>query len=93
VAWRVFRMAEEKKIGHVFRFFAKPSVAAIELTDGDLSIGETIRIRGHTTDLEQVVDSMQIDLKDIEKAEKGQAIGIKVLDRVRPNDVVYKVVG
>jgi len=81
---------EEKEIGTVFLFFAKPSVAAIKLKD-DLKIGDKIHIKGHTTDLTQTIDSMQIDNKPIEEAKAGDDVGIKVNDRVRPNDTVFLV--
>ena len=82
-------MAEER-IGTVNDYFAKIGVAGIDL-EGTLRVGDTIRIRGHTTDLEQVVESMQIEHDQVEEAGSGQAIGIKVQDRVRDGDVVYKV--
>lgn len=83
-------MGEEKQIGKVVSFFSKISVAAI-LLEGSLKIGDKIHIKGHTTDFEQNVKSMQIDRKDIKEAKKGQDVGIKVDDLVRPNDAVYKV--
>ena len=80
----------EEEIGKVSDYFAKIGVAAIELT-GSLSVGDTIHIKGHTTDFEQKVDSMQIEHQSVEKANPGDSIGIKVKDRVRDHDVVYKV--
>ena len=82
----------EKKVGEVIKFFAKPSVAAIKITEGTLTVGDTILIKGHTTDLQEEVKSMQIDNVPVEKAEAGQLIGIKVKDRVREGDTVYKAV-
>ena len=81
----------EEKVGKVVKFFAKPSVAAIEVTDGVLSLGDKIKIKGHTTDFEDTIASMQEDNNAIEKASPGQLIGIKVKDRVREHDVVYKI--
>lgn len=78
----------EKKIGTISTFFTKINVAAIELV-GPLKVGDTIHIKGHTTDFNQKVESMQIEMKDIEKAKKGDSVGIKVKDRVRPSDVVF----
>jgi len=86
------RKMPEEKVGKIVKFFARPSVAAIEMTGGFLKIGEKIRIKGHTTDFEQEIGSMEMDNKPIERAEKGQLIGIKVKDRVRPNDEVYKII-
>lgn len=84
-------MAEEL-VGSVMLFFAKPCVAAIEITSGSLSVGDTVRIKGATTDLEQKVESMEIDRKPVPSAAAGQSVGIKVRDRVRPHDKVFKVV-
>ena len=80
----------EEEIGKVSDYFAKVGVAAIELT-GSLSVGDTIHIKGHTTDFEQKVDSMQIEHQNVEKANPGDSIGIKAKERVRQHDVVSKV--
>jgi selenocysteine-specific translation elongation factor len=80
----------EVLIGQVSDFFARPVVAGIELT-GALKLGDKIHIKGHTTDLELVVESMQINNVDVKEAKKGDAIGIKVSDRVRRGDTIYKV--
>ncbi|UCD93292.1 MAG: translation elongation factor-like protein [Methanobacteriota archaeon] len=85
-------MEEKEKIGVVFKYFAKPEVAAISIESGTLTVGDRILIQGATTDFEQTVDSMEIDNQKVESAGAGQSIGIKVKDRVRPNDIVYKVV-
>jgi translation initiation factor IF-2 len=82
-------MAEER-VGVVNDYFAHISVAGIDL-EGTLRVGDTIHIRGHTTDLEQRVDSMQIEHDQVEEAKAGDAIGIKVSDRCRDGDAVYKV--
>jgi translation elongation factor EF-1alpha len=78
------------EIGKVTDFFAKPVVAGIELT-GTLRIGDKIHIKGSTTDTELTVESMQIDRVDIPVGKPGDLVGIKVLDRVRRGDTVYKV--
>jgi U32 family peptidase len=80
----------EKLVGEVFIFFSKAEVAAIKLS-GDLSAGDKIHIKGHTTDFEQKVSSMQIEGKNLQKAKKGEQAGIKVSEKVRPNDKVYIV--
>ncbi len=80
----------EIEIGKVSDFFARPVVAGIELT-APLKVGDEIHIVGHTTDMEMVVESMQIDNVDVEEAKAGKAVGIKVADRVRRGDTVYKV--
>ncbi|MDX1778022.1 MAG: translation elongation factor-like protein [Thermodesulfobacteriota bacterium] len=81
----------EEKIGKIVKFFSKPSVAAIEVTDGTLSVGDKIKIKGHTTDFEDTVTSMQEENQSIEKASPGQMIGIKVKERVREHDIIYKI--
>ena len=81
----------EKEIGYVSNYFSKISVAAIEITDDKLSVGDTIRFKGHTTDFETKVDSMQIELESVQDAKKGESIGLKVPEKVRTQDKVYKV--
>ncbi len=83
-------MVVEEEIGRVSHFFSRPVVAGIELS-ALVKVGDKIRIKGHTTDLEVSVDSMQVDNVDVEEAQPGQSIGIKVPARVRPGDHVYKV--
>ena len=83
-------MAEEE-IGKVSDFYAHPVVAGIELTAGQ-KVGDKIRIKGHTTDLELTVDSMQIDNAEVHEAGAGDSIGVKVPDHVRKHDTVYKIV-
>ena len=80
----------EEEVGRVQSFFRKPSVAALVLT-GDLSIGDSIRLQGATTDIEMTVESMQINLESVESAGAGDDVGIKVPERVRPNDRVTRV--
>ena len=80
----------EKLIGTVSDFYAHPVVAGIELTAA-LKVGNKIRIKGHTTDLKMTVDSMQIDNTQVTEAKAGDSIGIKVSDRVRSGDSVYKI--
>ena len=80
----------EKEIGEIFSYYSKIGVAAIKLT-GVLKKGDKIHVKGHTTDFEQTVDSLQIEHSEVEKAKKGDDLGIKVNDRVRPGDKIYKV--
>lgn len=82
----------EVEIGVVEDFFAHPVVAGIDLT-GELRVGDTIHVKGHTTDLELRVESMQIDRQEVQVAGAGQRIGVKVPDRVRPGDKVFKQTG
>jgi selenocysteine-specific translation elongation factor len=80
----------EEIIGTVSDFFARPVVAAIELT-APLEVGDKIHIKGHSTDLELIVDSMQINNVDVKEAKAGDSVGVKVSERVRKRDTVYKV--
>ncbi len=84
-------MAEEVEIGMVNDYFAKIGVAGIDLT-GPLKVGDRIRIKGHTTDLEEVVESIQIEHESVPEAKAGDKIGLKVGDRCRGGDHVYRVV-
>jgi selenocysteine-specific translation elongation factor len=81
----------EEMIGKVSDFFARPVVAGIELTVA-LRVGDKIHIKGHTTDLELNVDSIQIDNVSVQEAKAGDSIGVKVPERVRKGDTVYKIV-
>ena len=83
---------QEVEVGKVSIFFAKPSVAAVEITSGTIAIGDTIKIVGATTNFEQRIESMEIDRKPIPSASAGQSVGIKVKERVRPHDKVFKMV-
>ena len=83
-------MAEEL-VGKVMSFYGHLSVAAIELTDGSLKVGDKIKLKGATTDFEQSVDSMQVEHDAVQEAEKGSSVGIKVKDKVRPHDQVFKI--
>jgi len=80
----------EVEVGHITDFFAKPVVAGIELSS-PLKTGDKIHIKGNTTDMELIVESMQIDRVDIAEGKLGDLVGIKVTDRVRQGDKVYKV--
>jgi translation initiation factor IF-2 len=80
----------EVEIGKVSDFFAHPMVAGVELT-GELKLGDKIHIQGHTTDLELTVGSMQINNANVTKAKKDDSVGIKVGERVRRGDRVFKV--
>ncbi len=82
----------EEIIGKVSDFFARPVVAGIELT-APLKVGDKIKIKGHTTDVEATVESLQVNNVNVTEAKAGDPIGIKVPDRVRKGDVVYKITG
>ena len=84
-------MSEEEliEVGQITHFFSKIDVAVIELKAA-LRVGDTIAVKGPTTNFEQLVDSMQIEHKNVQRAEPGQSIGLKVIQRVRETDMVYK---
>jgi translation elongation factor EF-1alpha len=82
-------MAEEM-IGKITHYYTHLGVAAVELT-GELKLGDTIRILGHTTEFEQVVRSMQLEHEDIAVGQAGQSIGLEVAERVRRGDKVFKL--
>jgi len=83
-------MVQEEEVGRVTDYFARIGVAGVELT-GRLRVGDRIRIRGHTTDLEQVVESMQIEHQPVQEAGPGDRVGIKVADRCRRGDRVFRL--
>lgn len=80
----------EERVGVINDYFAKIGVAGIDL-EATLRAGDTVHVKGHTTDLEQVVESMQVEHESVEMAGAGAQIGIKVKERCRGGDVVYKV--
>jgi translation elongation factor EF-1alpha len=82
--------AEKKLIGKVAHYFTKIGVGVIELSD-ELEVGDRISIEGMTTNLQQTVDSMQIEHENVDSAGPGQSIGLKVEQRVREGDLVYKL--
>jgi putative protease len=81
----------DEAVGMIVKFFAKPSVAAIEITNGSIKTGDLLRYKGHTTDFTEEVTSMEIDNQQVDEAKVGDLVGIKVKERVRENDKVYRV--
>ncbi|MBE3122506.1 MAG: hypothetical protein IMZ43_06590 [Thermoplasmata archaeon] len=81
----------EEKIGIVEHFFTNINVAAIKITDGELKIGDTVHFVGAHTDVTQQIDRMEINRAPVQIAKTGDAIGIKVTDKVRDHDIVYKI--
>lgn len=77
-------------VGRVGGFFSHLSVAIVELT-GALKVGEAIYLKGHTTDFQQRVESMQLDRTPVQEGHAGQSVGLKVTERCRKHDVVYKL--
>jgi translation elongation factor EF-1alpha len=84
---------KEKEIGYVSNYYSRISVAAVEMTAGTLSVNEIIHIKGYTTDLEMKVDSMQIEHESVIEVKQGDSIGLKVPERVKRKDKVYKKMG
>lgn len=84
-------MATEERVGTVTDYYAKIGVAAVTLADGALRVGDRIRIHGHTTDLTQTVESLQVDHRPVQAAERGSEVALKVRDRVRKHDAVLRL--
>jgi len=82
----------EEEVAVIVKFFAKPSVAALEVTNGTIKIGDMLKYKGHTTDFTEEITSMEIDNQAVTEAKVGDLVGVKVKERVRENDKVYKVV-
>lgn len=84
-------MAEKKLVGKVSHYYSKLGVAVVDLSD-TIEYGDRIAVEGATTNFEQTVDSMQVEHKAVKVANKGDSVGMKVIDRVRNGDNVYKIV-
>jgi len=82
----------EVELGRVTRYFDRIGVAGIEITQDSLMVGDTIRIKGHTSDFLQHVESMQIDGQSVDEVTVGQSFDIKVDEHAREHDAVFKVV-
>ena len=80
-----------EEIGKIVAYFKIPQAAIIKIEKGELNIGDYIKIKGHTTDFTQKIESMQIEHKDIDKAAAPQEVGLKVKEKVRDHDLVYKL--
>lgn len=89
----VVEAAKELPVGKVIHYYTHLEVAVVELDRGSLQAGDTIHVKGHTTDFRQVVQSMEIEHVKMQRADPGQDFGLKVTQHVRENDVVYKVIG
>jgi putative protease len=82
---------QKKLVGKISHYYSKIGVAVVDLSD-TLEVGDEISIEGAATNIRQTVDSMQVEHEDIQKAKKGDSIGMKVVDKVRENDNVYKII-
>ena len=81
----------EEQVAVIVKFFSKPSVAALQITKGVIKVGDVLRYQGHTTDFTEEIKTMEIDNQAVEVAKAGDLVGIKVKERVRENDKVFKV--
>jgi len=91
VAHSIRGFVERQRIGEVFHYYTKIGVAALRLSEGPLAIVDTIQVQGPATNLTQVVESMQIEMETVTRAEQGQSVGIKVKEKVHEKDLVYRV--
>lgn len=85
-------MAKEQLIGTVSHYFKQPSVAVVRVTDGELAMGDEIHFLGHTTDFTEKITSLEVDHEKVEGAKVGDEVAIKVVDRARIHDQVFKIV-
>jgi putative protease len=81
----------EQLVGTVTHYFGKPRVAIVDITTGELHVGDEIRITGHSSDFTQKVASMELEHEPVDSATVGQSVGIKVSERAREHDSVYRV--
>ncbi len=81
----------EEEVGRITHYFTKIGVGVVELTKGSLKVGDTIHIKGHTTDLYQKVESMQVEHNNVSSAKKGESFGLRVESQVREHDLVFRV--
>ncbi len=84
---------EEVAIGRIEKYFGKIGVAAIRITDGELKVGDQIHVKGHSTDFEQTIDSMQVEHQSVQTAGPGAEVGIKVKEKVHEKDTVFLIKG
>lgn len=82
----------EIKIGTVEDYFGKVGVIAFHVEGEEISVGDTIHVKGHTTDFQQIVESIQIDRQPVQRASPGSNVGIKAKEKARKGDVIYKVI-
>ncbi len=83
---------KEEEVGEITHYFGKISVGVVKVTNGTLKVGDRIHIKGATTDVEQEVESLQIEHQPVEEVKEGEEAGMKVIDRVREGDKVYKII-
>jgi putative protease len=81
----------EQEVGRITHYFSKINVGVLELSKGELHVGDTIHIKGHTSDFYQKMESMQVENNPVDSAKRGELVGIKVESPVRENDIIFKV--
>ena len=80
-----------EQVGVITHYFPKPKVAVVKIQKGKMAVGDTLLFRGHTTNFQQKIESMQVDHKAVEEAGRGKEVGLQVKARVRPHDLVFKI--
>ena len=83
---------EEKKIGVITHYFGHVGVGIIKIEAEGLKVGDTLHFKGHSSDFQQTVESMQLEHKDIQEGKVGDQVGVKVNEHVREHDEVFKVI-
>jgi len=83
----------EQFVGTVTHYFGKPGVAIVDITAGEVNVGDTIRIAGHSSDFTQQIGSMELEHEAVDSAKVGDSVGIKVDERAREHDDVFRVTG
>ncbi len=83
---------EEKKIGVITHYYGHLGVGIIKLEEESLKLGDTLHFKGHTSDFQQTIDSMQIEHKDVQETKVGDQVGVKLNEHVREHDEVFKVI-
>ena len=84
-------MMERRKVGDVFKFFGKAGVAAIRVTEGEVRVGDRLQFQGPTTNFEELVQSLQIDSQPVPGVTAGREVGVKVSQKCREGDLVFKL--
>jgi translation elongation factor EF-1alpha len=80
----------EEEVGRITHYFPRINVGVVELTKGSLKVGDTIHVKGHTTDFFQKVESMQMEHAPVQSAKTGESFGLEVESQVRQHDLVFK---
>ena len=83
--------AEEKLIGRIIHYYSHLGVGIIELTEGELKVGDVIHVKGTHTDFRQTVDSIQLEHHSVSRAEQGKSAGVRVKEKVREHDWVFRI--